>query len=747
MNRREFLLGAGAFGAASAALPAKGGGRPSASAAEEPALRLGVVSDIHLTDDASRSDFRKALRMFDGRRADAVLCTGDLADHGLVSQLRRVAETWNEVFPGMRRSDGGRVERLFHYGDHDTCLNARARKRFVYDLGLRGEYIPEVGPDRVWEEVFGEKYSPIVHRRVNGYDFVMSHFRRGPLDVNPVGNNVPGLEEFLEKLGLPGDRPFFYMQHRVFNGTIEREGCDDRRCWDDGTTTAILSKYPNCIALCGHGHIPATNETSLWRGAFTAIEVPSLFYSLETWLPKVKTDDSKHQALFMLVFPGRIVVERLDVTTGEKLAPDWTIALGGGASAAEASSPGEPLLAAPAEDSVAVSWAVPCLATGGVEIGERADLSDARFVKCGSLPLAGLDDRSLTARIGGLSPATRYFYRAVTQEIVSERNPHAARIRRGRRIEGRVHSFTTPGAAAESRFAVINDTHMNWKAFKCVTEKLRELRPPVLVWNGDALNCTEEKATAVKAFLSPEVPARDFASAAPVLFLPGNHEFGGQYASRIDEVIPCRAPAEHEGRFRTLKWNFAVRQGDVALVGMDTGEGMHDDDLRLCGLGSFSEYRALQAEWLEEALSRREIASAPHAVLFCHIPLFNSGPNPNGCERPMPRGCASWVRECADAWGPVLDRHGVRLVVCGHEHLHRWDDAVPGHGWSQVLGGGPEMGYGARFVKDDRYCPTVIEGAVRGGRLEITAFDAWRGAVLSTRTFPPRSPLQRDGIF
>jgi 3',5'-cyclic AMP phosphodiesterase CpdA len=408
------------------------------------------------------------------------------------------------------------------------------------------------------------------------------------------------------------------------------------------------------------------------------------------------------------------------------------------ADASPSARPHEPLVASPSETSAAISWATDFLATGSVEIGEKPDLSDARKVKSGEIPVACLDEQSLSARVYDLKPATKYYFRTVTQEIISARNPHAARIKTGRRAVGPVRSFTTPGAAAESRFAVINDTHMSWDSFKFVTETLRSLHAPAIVWNGDALNCTEEKRTAVEGFLRPQIPAYDFADGSAVHFLPGNHEYNGAYARHLDEVIPSRPQFERGARFADLKWNFAVRQGDIALIGMDTGEGLHDDDVRLCGLGSFSAYRKLQAQWLEEALQRPDIAGAAHAVMFCHIPLFNSGPNPNGCEKPRNRGCASWIRECSELWGPILDKHGVRLVVCGHEHLHRWDDNIPGFGWSQVLGGGPELGYGAGFVKDERYCPTVICAEVLNGRLVVSVLDAWRNKTLSQRSFAPR---------
>lgn len=398
----------------------------------------------------------------------------------------------------------------------------------------------------------------------------------------------------------------------------------------------------------------------------------------------------------------------------------------------------EPLLAAVSETSVAVSWAVGRLATGAVEIADNPEMANARRVKAGELPLAELSSQSLQVRIEGLRPSTRYWYRTVTDEVKSVRHPLYAGLSRGEHQVGRVHSFSTSGAAGESRFGVLNDTHAQWDSFEFTAKRFREMKLPVAVWAGDALNCTENRATAVETFLCPEVTAGDYASDTPVLFLPGNHDYEGEYARHIDEVIPCRPPTEREARFAALRWNFAVRQGEIALVGLDTGEGLHDDDRRLCGLGSFAPYRRLQTEWLETVLKRADIASAPFIVAFCHIPLFNSGPNPNGGEKPLEKGCASWLRECNEQWGPVLDRHGVQLVICGHEHVHRWDEST-GYRWKQVLGGGPELGYGAGYIPKESACPTIIEGSVEGGKLIIRTHDVWRNRLLDTREFSART--------
>ena len=82
----------------------------AAAKAGTPDLRIGVLSDIHLHHDAkgflanptswTQANFIKALEYFRDRRVDAVLVCGDLANSGLLPELKLVVDAWNKVFPG-----------------------------------------------------------------------------------------------------------------------------------------------------------------------------------------------------------------------------------------------------------------------------------------------------------------------------------------------------------------------------------------------------------------------------------------------------------------------------------------------------------------------------------------------------------------------------------------------------------------------------------------------------------------------
>ncbi len=288
-----------------------------------PSIRIGLLADTHIGDNNDNSDLKRALRIFDAKKADAVIAAGDLTDFGLLSELKEVAAAWNEVFPGSRRSDGEPVARLFHYGDHDTALNFKVRQREVVEKGRWADYIPHIGPDVAWERAFGEKFEPVMRRMLKGCEFTLVHFLPSPAPSISSASSVPSTPE-------PWLRVF--SQHRAYRGLFARPGCGDEISWDDGASLAFLTNTPNTIAVCGHAHISATNATSFVAGGgsgatalpdgFAAIAIPSLFYQIETWMPKPKGEHGSHQALFMIATPEGVTVERLDVHTGGKIGTD-----------------------------------------------------------------------------------------------------------------------------------------------------------------------------------------------------------------------------------------------------------------------------------------------------------------------------------------------------------------------------------------------------------------------------------------
>ncbi len=281
------------------------------------AVRVGLVADIHVGDSNDAADLKRALRLFDAKKADAVIAAGDLTDLGLLSELRAVAAAWNEVFPGNRRSDGEPVVRLFHYGDHDTALNFKARQREVVGKGRWPDYIPRIGPDVAWERAFGEPFEPVIRRTVKGCEFTLVHFL-------PEGSRGATSLPDLVRAGRMSPPAWMHVfsQHRAYRGLFARPGRGDEVSWDDGASLSVVTNVPNMVAVCGHAHISAANDTSFVHGGLAAIAIPSLYYQIETWLPKPKGDHDSHQALFMIATPDGIAIERLDVRTGAKIGPD-----------------------------------------------------------------------------------------------------------------------------------------------------------------------------------------------------------------------------------------------------------------------------------------------------------------------------------------------------------------------------------------------------------------------------------------
>lgn len=387
----------------------------------------------------------------------------------------------------------------------------------------------------------------------------------------------------------------------------------------------------------------------------------------------------------------------------------------------------EPMLQNAADTSIGVVFAVNAEAGGWVDYSERPDLRDARRVYSGSGGLVELNDRFARVRLTGLRPATRYYYRVGADRIDYQDGYSIRNL--GSEVSKTVHHFTTIGAEAGGCFCVINDTHESASVLKRCFAKLHELSPSLVIWNGDASHCLETVDSAVDVFLRPHPDFLAYAADTPYMFLPGNHDYRGRFNRHLGDLVMFREPTERRPEFASLGRNFVQRFGDVALIGLDTGESKRDASPDQAGIFRMTDYRRLQTEWLADALKSEPVTSARFRVAICHIPLFIYGQTERNGGRAS--GYAHLVRSGADSWVQMLGDAGVKLVISGHKHRFRYTEPGLTRKWGQLVGGGPDLD---ASDNPNRF-PTVIAGRVDGDRLNIEVHDLRHGKVVKRLGF------------
>ena len=394
-----------------------------------------------------------------------------------------------------------------------------------------------------------------------------------------------------------------------------------------------------------------------------------------------------------------------------------------------------PVLQNAAETSIGVSFAVSADASGWVEYSMSPDLKGSTKVFSGEHGLMTVDDKVALVRVTGLRPATKYYYRIGADRI--EFKGGYAMKNLGPEVDQKVHSFTTLGAAATGSFCVINDTHNQKKAMGLVLAKLAELKPSVVLWNGDASNTSETIEDAMDIFIRTHADFPAYAADTPYMFLNGNHDFRGRFNRRLGDLMMFREPTERKGEYAELGRNFVQRLGDIALIGLDTGEDKLDTNPMFAGLFKMKPYREKQAKWLAEAIETPAVKTAKFKVAFCHIPLFDARPWTNpGDVAPADTApqythqFAIWQRTCANLWGPSFKKAGVQLVIAAHQHEFRYDAPAADRPWAQIVGGGPNLD-----PANPKSFPTVIEGKVADGNLIVTVHDVLNGKVVGEYGF------------
>lgn len=185
------------------ALPARAEQAADEPVEARPDLRVGILSDIHVSTDyfggVQPERWRNVLQIYKTMDLDAIVVAGDLQENAGTSEadiakqkqwIDIVVDTWYEVFPE-KPGEEGYVEPIFIYGNHDATLVT----------------------EQYWPEEWGA-YQDSYVKQVNGYQFVGVHNAKEHTAGTLVSSAVDRTP----------DKPVFYIQHCPIFNTVPSSG-------------------------------------------------------------------------------------------------------------------------------------------------------------------------------------------------------------------------------------------------------------------------------------------------------------------------------------------------------------------------------------------------------------------------------------------------------------------------------------------------------------------------------------------
>lgn len=254
-------------------------------------------------------------------------------------------------------------------------------------------------------------------------------------------------------------------------------------------------------------------------------------------------------------------------------------------------------------------------------------------------------------KIKKLDKNTTYRYRVVSKEVTDEQPYY---VIYGRHTSTDVYGrkplkFTTADSNTDKvNFLVVNDMHGDTAKMTDLLSNFRKGTTDFVFFNGDMVNFMDNEQQLFDGFIDRSVKL--FASETPFYMARGNHESRGRFARNYMNYFPTS----------TGKPYYTLRRGPIFFIVLDGGEDKPDTDIEYSGTTFGDEYRAEQAEWLNEIVATDEFKQAPFKVVVTHVP-------PVGDTWHGPLHAKSLLL-------PILNKAGIDLMLCAHLHRHKYNE-------------------------------------------------------------------------
>lgn len=183
----------------------------------------------------------------------------------------------------------------------------------------------------------------------------------------------------------------------------------------------------------------------------------------------------------------------------------------------------------------------------------------------------------------------------------------------------------------------------------------------------------------------------------PQIGIPGNHEYSAMSARKAEKDAEAAGkPAPKNEKKLAGHWRAQFELPKNGPMGLEESAFYVDvQGVRIVGLNS-NEQQEMQTEWLDEVL-----ADNPNrwTIVTHHHPIHSTaGDRDNATLRRM--------------WQPVYDRHGVDLVLQGHDHSY---------GRTKPITLDPKDGQVSAGAEEEKNVATGVRGRTPGGTVYVVS--------------------------